>query len=404
MKILFVSDVSIERVIGGAERVLYEQSTRMRKRGHTVHILTRMPSNSKKRYLIRDGVREFRYKTNKNNPILFLLNTWMRSSSLFAELESRTNYDYIICHQPFSSMRILFSSLIKTKRTIYTCHSLSFEEYISRNPKPKKALERLFYYINREFRRYIERSIIKKCDSVIVLSNYTKNKLVKNHGINESNICVIHGGVDIIRFFPPDSKDRIKDLLGYPHDRVILFTLRNLVPRMGLENLIKAVFMLKSRFPRFYLIIGGSGPLREHLMRLTEELGLNSYIRFEGFITDERLHLYYQGSDLFVLPSKELEGFGLVTLEALACGVPVLGTPIGGTKEILFQLNPDLLFKDTTPESIADKLLTYCRIINDNGDYWLEFCRRARIFVEKNYSWDKNIDKLEKLILSSECS
>jgi glycosyltransferase involved in cell wall biosynthesis len=69
------------------------------------------------------------------------------------------------------------------------------------------------------------------------------------------------------------------------------------------------------------------------------------------------IFLYYQMADLFILPTTELEGFGLVTVEALASGLPVLGTPVGGTKEILTKLGSDYLFDDSTPQSIATGIL-----------------------------------------------
>jgi glycosyltransferase involved in cell wall biosynthesis len=102
-------------------------------------------------------------------------------------------------------------------------------------------------------------------------------------------------------------------------------------------------------------------------------------------------------ADIFVLPTKELEGFGLVTLEAIASGVPVLGTPVGGTEEILGTFDSRFLFKGTDPHSMADLILENYKLIKQNPEKWDKISRRCRNFVERNYLWEQNIDALEKL-------
>ncbi|MBJ8193526.1 glycosyltransferase, partial [Bacillus cereus] len=76
-----------------------------------------------------------------------------------------------------------------------------------------------------------------------------------------------------------------------------------------------------------------------------------------GYVSDEELPLYHQASNLFVVPTQALEGFGLITVEAMASGLPVLATPVGGNKEILRGFRPELLFKGTDSEAIAEGLL-----------------------------------------------
>src|SRR5437899_12651573 len=145
----------------------------------------------------------------------------------------------------------------------------------------------------------------------------------------------IVGGADVERFHPSGTREAQRQALGLPGDRPLLFTLRNLEPRMGLDTLIRAMATVRERFPRVLLLIGGSGSLRPLLETLTISLSLSEHVRFLGFVPERDLPAYYGAAAAFVLPTRELEGFGLVTVAALACGTPVLGTPGGATPAIL---------------------------------------------------------------------
>jgi glycosyltransferase involved in cell wall biosynthesis len=183
-----------------------------------------------------------------------------------------------------------------------------------------------------------------------------------------------------------------------PQDKVILFTVRNLVQRMGLENLIIAFHKLGKEATDIHLVIGGKGPLEDGLIALARSFGIEQKVHFTGFISEDQLPLYYQMADLFVLPTRELEGFGLVTLEAMASGLPVIGTPVGGTKEILGKFNPEFLFDDTQPDSIAKLALEKYLIIRNNPQRWKQISEQGRKFVEDHYSWKQNVDSFERLI------
>jgi len=398
MNILFVADVSISQVIGGAERVLLEQSTRLTNRGHDVHILTRELRSHEQIYEVIHGVNEWRYNVNpKGNAISFIKNTLQNSKKLFESLQDQYKFECLNFHQPFSAIGVLQSPFSKNIRKVYTCHSLSFEEYITRNVKPKGFAEKTLYLFNIFTRRYLEKSVLKKSDKIIALSQFTQDKLSSAHQVSPQKVAVIPGGVDLKRFQPADDKMAIRRRLNIPSQKLILFTVRNLVQRMGLENLIMAIQKVIKNTPDIYLILGGEGPLKNDLVVLAQKLGVENYIRFAGFIPEEELVKYYQMADIFVLPTRELEGFGLVTLEAMACGEPVLGTPVGGTKEILGKFDPDFLFEDTSPDAMAKLILGKYRLINDNPEKWNDLSKRCRNFVEENYSWEKNIDSLEKI-------
>jgi glycosyltransferase involved in cell wall biosynthesis len=398
LNILLVADVSISNVIGGAERVLYEQATRLVSRGHNVAIITRKLPNQDKDYEVIDGVNEYRYDCNLKHPLTFLYTTWKNSKKLFKTLHQKINFDCINFHQPLSAIGVIHSAVSEHTPKIYTCHSLALEEFLSRNDNTHPFITRVAKLLQSQVYKKIEKNVLKKSNQVLVLSKFTKDKISNIYKILPEKIKIIPGGVDISKFKPAVDKDNIRQQLNIPQDKVVLFTVRNLVQRMGLENLIIAFNEFEKEAADIQLVIGGKGPLEDELIALARSFGIEKKVHFTGFISEEQLPLYYQMADLFVLPSKELEGFGLVTLEAMASGLPVIGTPVGGTKEILGKFNTEFLFEDTKPDSIAKLVLKKYLIIRNNPQRWKQISKQCRKFVEKNYSWKQNIDVVEQLI------
>lgn len=401
LKILFVADVSIHDILGGAERVLFEQTTRLAARGHDVHMLTRrLPSHQSDDDVIQ-YVREWRYRVKQDNAVSLFAFTLRNGKRLFETISKANNFDCINFHQPFSAFAVMRSDSCKNIRKVYTCHSLAFEEYASRNAKPNSFAKKIVHSFHLGSRRWIEKKVLNKSDLIVVLSRYTRDKLLDIYGVPDEKIAIIPGGIDLVRFHPPADKRAIRERLHLPQKKTILLTVRNLVPRMGIENLIRAMQEIVKSVPDIYLIIGGAGPLKDDLAMLSRRLNLDHYIHFTGFIPEDALPEYYQAADIFVLPTIELEGFGLVTLEALASGTPVLGTPVGGTQEILSRFDSRFLFKDISHESISRLIIEMCHEYRNHPDQWQFDSRRCRQFTEKYYSWETNVAATEALFLEN---
>jgi glycosyltransferase involved in cell wall biosynthesis len=394
--ILLVSDYPIEEVMGGAVRVLYEQSTCLAERGHSVHILTR-EENFNEGYSKINGVKEWKYKTDNNNPFLFLKSTLSNSQKLFESVVERYSVDNIIFYQPFSAYGILRSKKSYNINKLYSCFSFSFEEFKSRNRRPGGLIKKITFELESFMRKKWEAKVLNNSEKIIALSQFTENRLRDVYSIPKGKIKIIPGGVDLNRFNPIRDKLAIRKQLEVPTEKIILFCVRNLVQRMGLENLINALKIVVRNAPDICLILGGEGVMKDELTALSRKLDLKEYIKFVGYIPEKQLADYYGMADLFVLPTKELEGFGLVTLEAMASGLPVVGTPVGGTKEIIGNFDSSYLFKGTDSNSIAALILTKYQLIKNNYKKWEKISYRCRKFVENNYSWEKNIDSLEEL-------
>jgi len=397
---LLVSDVSVADVIGGAERVLYEQGTRLAQRGHLVHILTRRLEKHRNNCAQIADLVEWRYPLDRRNAIAYLWSTRQNAMRLFAKLQHQYRYDRIHFHQPFSAFGVNACPIAKPIRKIYTCHSLAFEEYSSRNAKPSTGMDKILHGFHILVRRWLEKGALEQADRIIVLSDYTKAKLVHTYGLPKSKISVIAGGTDMDQFSPAKDKQAIRKRLKLPANKTILFTVRNLVPRMGLEALLLAFTKVLRKVAGVHLVIGGEGKLMASLQTLASGLGISEQVTFTGFIPDDQLADYYRMANLFVLPTKELEGFGLVTVEAMASGVPVVGTPVGGTQEILSRFDSSLLFQDNTPDAMAQLILEKVQTIQKSPTEWHRVSIACRHYAENRYSWEQNLDALEKLMHS----
>ncbi|MNB67729.1 GDP-mannose-dependent alpha-(1-6)-phosphatidylinositol monomannoside mannosyltransferase [compost metagenome] len=200
----------------------------------------------------------------------------------------------------------------------------------------------------------IERKAYRLSDTFIVLSETFRDILHSLHGIPLHKIMVIPGAANVDRFTPASNRLAVRRMLNLPEGATTVLTVRRLVNRMGLLQLLEAWRTVSEQFPNSILLIGGKGPLRGELEAKIADYGLTNKVRLLGYIPDHQLASYYQAADLFVVPSQALEGFGLITAEALSSGLPVMATPIGGNREILQNFRPELLFNSPSAEDMAE--------------------------------------------------
>ncbi|HWA16903.1 MAG TPA: glycosyltransferase family 4 protein [Gemmatimonadales bacterium] len=202
-------------------------------------------------------------------------------------------------------------------------------------------------------KRKLEQSVYRRAARCIVLSEAFGRILATQHGIDPSRIRVIPGGVDSARFAVPESRAEARARLDWPADRPILFVVRRLVRRMGLENLIDGVRHARALVPDLLVMVAGSGPLARELEARCVVQGVERNVRLLGYLPDDLLPLAYRAADLSIVPSIALEGFGLIVAESLAAGTPVLVTDVGGLPETMKDLSPQCVIRDSAPASIG---------------------------------------------------
>ena len=379
MKVLFLADVPLFEPTSGAEQVLYQEANGLGADGMDVCAITRGTSGNRVVTIQHGRVREFRYGADPGRVLPFFLTLFRRPPALFDRIGSERPFNVVICHQPYTAFSLLIRGRVTGLPMIYAFFSPSHEEYLLSLGSSVGPIHRF----QASARRCLEGFVIRKADRVVVLSEYTKELVVRYHGVPPDRIATIPGGADVLRFrVPGEPRNRLKQELGLPEGRVHLLTVRNLEERMGVDALIEAVHRLNRYRAAYHLTIGGSGPKKDDLLQLVRRLGLDDQVSLVGFIPSEDLPRYYGAADYFILPTAHLEGFGLVTPEAMACGTPVLGTPVGGTIEILSRFDPDHLFSGITARQMADGIE---RIVSRHQTYPEAYRRlreRCRTYID----------------------
>lgn len=208
-----------------------------------------------------------------------------------------------------------------------------------------------------ELRLEVERKSIAAADHIIAFTAEEKDNLVRIYGAQPDKVKVVPAGVDLTLFHPTD-RDKARYQLGLSrHAKVLLFAGR-LDPIKGVDILLGTVARLASISEIQLLIIGGDSAVGNEMARLgsvASRLGIDDRVTFLGTVEHERMPIFYAAADVCVVPSYH-ESFGLVALEALACGTPVVASRVGGLATIVRDGETGYLLDELSPEAFAQRL------------------------------------------------
>lgn len=395
MNILFLADAVFADKPGGSRVVARELARGLAARGHRVTFLVGRQTPEPPDDETNGNIRIIRY-AGAGQHKLFMDNGRAAAAKLWAE----EKFDVVHTHFAYAAegpAAACPDGALHIRSFYGPWDTEGYVEDTARVRAAKSPVHKTKAVLQREVKRRMRHSIeansLNRSHAVIVLSEQSRGE-VREFKYPDDKMHLIAGGVDVERFTPPaEGKKAVRERLGLPTNRPILFSVRRLAPRMGLDNLVRAMQSVVAGQPEALLLIGGKGPERERLEALVNELGLTSNVRFLGFIPDEQLADYYRAADLFVLPTMALEGFGLVTVEALSSGTPAVGTPIGATPEILGALDRRLLANSASQADIAAAILRFL-----NGSWRGELTpERLHNFVLERYTWDRHVNAVEAL-------
>ncbi len=249
---------------------------------------------------------------------------------------------------------------------------------------------------------WLMKKVIQEAEELITNSEYTSREF-EQWGILREKIVKIVPGVDTTLFCPQKKPPYLMQKYGL-HGKQVILTVGRLDERKGHDMVMRAVRLLAERLPQLVYMIVGKGREEQRLKGLTEDLGIGERIIFTGFVTDEALPDYYRLCDVFVLPNRETEdneqmrgdyeGFGVVFLEASACGKPVIAGKSGGSGEAVVDGVTGLLVDPKSEREIAHAIE---RILTDD-----EFAGRlgtdGRRRTEKEFDWHYAAEIMERIL------
>lgn len=375
MKIAVISDRVYPYFKGGAEKRIWDIARLLTKKGYEFHFYTGQWPGMKRDEII-DGIHlhgvykvgNF-YVNGKKSIIESLLYT----IKLFPVL-LKADFDVIDCDQ-FPLIHIFpvkLIAILRKKRIILTWYEVWGKYW--------------FKYIGWKgvFGYLIEKIVIRFPDNIVSASKHTTNRLISQNKINPSKIVTIPVGIDI---------ENIVEVKPSKNKSDVIFAGRLLFHK-NVDILIKSIKLIKEKNPEIKSLIIGDGPEKKRLEALTQKLNLEKNIKFLGFLENhDDVYAIMKSSKAFVLPSTR-EGFGIVVIEANACGIPVITIDHkdNAARDLIEEGKNGFVCK-LNEEEIAERVM---RILEYNLSQKM---KKRCIDLAQRYDWNKIVDEVEEIYL-----
>lgn len=384
MRVLMASDHWLPERRGGAARVAGDLASGLARRGHDVVVIAPQapgaPAHAEALELERALPRGWLPQTLVDAP-----------ATRRAARRLGRRFDVLVAHQSTTALGLASALPEVPLAVVYHASAAREAAFVAASgsaPLARRAASGLLAPLLRA----LERAALARADHILALSEFTRSLLREDHPATAPRVDVLPGAVDTAVFEPADGPQGARARLGLPVAVTLLVTARRLEPRMGVDGLLRALALGAAEVQ---LAVVGDGSAAPGLRRLAHALRLDDRVRFAGAVDDATLRDWYRAADLFVLPTLAYEGFGIATAEALACGTPVVGTPVGATAELLGPLASELVAESAAPGAIAAAVE---RALALTGP---ALRARCRSFALERLSWDSALGSWEEALQST---
>ncbi len=378
MKVLILTQY-FQPHIGGIEIVAYNQAKELVLRGNQVTLITSKVNEEAEEEII-DGIKVIRVKALNFTEKYFGFPYPVFYPKLLLILKEEIKKSDIIHTHGIVWMQSFFSAIISKiyrKPIVLTQHN-TFVNY--KNP--------IFRLIEKIADKTIGKYTLNSSNKIIAVSGETK-KYILSIDKKLNNISISYNGVNFKRFKPVRDKKIVREELKINPEEFICLTIRRITFKNGIDTFLEVAKSFNSKIKDIFFILGGTGPDTDMVKKYIKDNHLSN-VKLVGFVSDEELPYYYASSDIFILPSKTGEGFPLVVIEAFASGLPVIGTNTGGQIEIVKENQTGFIVEPNDPEQISKKI----EYLYDKKKLLTEMSKNCRKLIEKEFSWEKNVDSL----------
>jgi glycosyltransferase involved in cell wall biosynthesis len=352
--LIAVDDCFLDRP-GGMGRVAWDVAVALRQSGHHVAMLSCVLAGDARAGTVADveGIQIVRYA----KPSLALWHPRRAERSIQSAVEiareklSDQRWDVVHMHSILTATAAM-RAIGNGPRYVYTMHSPAvLEQRIVWRNQGTVGLMKLL--LGTRPLKMLEGQLLQDSWEIHTLSDFTRSWAENLYGLGDKVTVIPHWIRPALQ--RTMTKAEARQRLGWPLDKKILFTVRRLGPRYGLDVAIKAVAPLVAKYNcEFFL--GGEGELRPVLEGIIAEKNVGEQIHLLGQLSDDQLLCAYQAADLFVLPTLALECFGLISIESLAFGCPVIATDVGAIPEVLRPILPNCLVPKGDVNALREKI------------------------------------------------
>ncbi len=367
--------------VGGAETYAYELANGLGERGHDVDVYTQWVDSPDEEADVHENVSVYRICGARRKLVTF--------ETLWFSYTARRAIDfeqYDVVHgtmMPASTIAVTPFNDIDAP-VVLTSHGTSIGETKAvALETPADYLLKFFFHPMNVAMDYVAS---RGADQVIAISDHAYEQLTTSYRLDEADVEMIPHGVDTDWFYPRDEQHPAVD-----EEKTTLLYVGRLGARKGLDLALRAFAEVDAEDVEF--LIAGTGRHEESLRELARELGIADRVRFLGYVPDEDLPVLYSSVDVFVLPSR-YEGFGLVLLEAMACGTPVIGADAGGIPTAIEDGDSGLIVRRD-----VDALAEAMRSLKTETTNWQAMSENSLNQANRN-SWDEVTSRVEELYSS----
>jgi len=374
------------RVVGGIARHCEGLAKALVQQNHEVHLFT-LDFPGSPNYEEMDGVKVYRASTELGHPNFL---TWVLLFNHFlakrmADVSQSIDFDVIHVHDWLAAFSgISFKHYMK-KPMVLTVHSTEVGRAQGLHSPNSFSINGIEWWATYE------------ADRVIVCSQSMKNEICGHFNLPLDKVEVIPNAIDPTKYQTSVDRGSVRQRYGVGYGEKLILCVGRLVPQKGIEYFIRAIPSIAKRYPEAKFIIVGEGWSRDILEAEARSSGQGRKIRFTGFASDKEVINLMTSADVLVVPSV-YEPFGIVALEGMATGVPVVASQVGGLSEVIEHDRTGLFVYPRSPKSIAWGI---DRILSD-PDHAKWLTENAKEKLHKAYSWEtvamKTVEVYRKVV------